>query len=666
MNQKKSFFSRAIILNDLRLNYWIAILYFIALVLFGPMTLALGHYDSYLAKQYFDINNAMKFIFLMIFPILTATHLFRFLQSDNSVAGIHSQPFTRKQQLNSHMISGLILTLVPVIVADTISYFLIMANSPEVMTTSIVYHFGFMVLMTLAMFTCAMMVNTLSGLSISSIIITYILLVLPYGLMFMIYGILQEMLYGFVYSGSVENTIALFSPLTVYFKNNTYDSMFFLVVLGLLSIVYYTIGYVSYKHRPLENTKTIVSLDVYKPLFKYGVAFCASLTIGIYLNYTFRSDSSFYTVINYLIGGAIGYFIAEMLLQKKLRVLKSSFKGFITFSLVMGLLFSILYFDAFGFESRVPDPSKVQSVSVKNASGHYYGNYPDYSHDKDVFTNSETIQLITEFHTAVVNDDGLKDAVEQDVYYYRGNNQTSFEFIYTMNNGSKMIRQYYLDVKAYEGYLKPLYETEDYKYYNYPLIGMTVEDIASINLNGNSYNDKYDDGTVTLSSKAQMNGFLTALESDILAQPFESMTYYNATIGWIEYYTYDEDGSSIRAGNIPLLREYTHTIQWLKDNGYKDHLVLDANNIDYAVVERNFMYYDEKGIDYYNDADIQKVKITDPVQIKELFDNRSTAWDYEDAESLSVSFTIMEDENSLTFTSYLPVEKIPAFMDGQL
>ena len=75
-----------------------------------------------------------------------------------------------------------------------------------------------------------------------------------------------------------------------------------------------------------------------------------------------RSDSFSIAVVLFLLGGAIGYFVAEMLLHKTFRVLYS-YKGYLVFAGLMLVLGLSIYYDWYGYASRFPDPDRVETVA---------------------------------------------------------------------------------------------------------------------------------------------------------------------------------------------------------------------------------------------------------------------------------------------------------------
>ena len=104
----------------------------------------------------------------------------------------------------------------------------------------------------------------------------------------------------------------------------------------------------------------------------------------------------------------MGYFVAEMLLQKAFWVFQGSWKGCVLLLCAMTAATAVMELDLTGFERRVPDPDRVVSLTL-------YGPYTAPNDDGRSVgldtSDPELIRLVTELHRAVVEE---KDAVDRD------------------------------------------------------------------------------------------------------------------------------------------------------------------------------------------------------------------------------------------------------------
>ena len=199
-----------------------------------------------------------------------------------------------------------------------------------------------------------------------------------------------------------------------------------------------------YRRRHVESAGDVVSVKLVRPIFKYGVALCAGLCLGVFTAsfFNWRNDPPTGLIVCVLLWTAVGYFIAEMLLKKSFRVWKA-WKGSVAAVAVMGLLCAVCVFDLFGVETRVPSVDSVEKV-------YFYGDigYP-YDDGRLRFDNTSDprlIELVTQLHQATVNEKGRAEQMGGDDYIY-------FSIDYTLKNGSTISRNY-TSIPVYEDELQ--------------------------------------------------------------------------------------------------------------------------------------------------------------------------------------------------------------------
>jgi ABC-2 type transport system permease protein len=71
-------------------------------------------------------------------------------------------------------------------------------------------------------------------------------------------------------------------------------------------------------------------------------------------------------LLTLLIGASLGYFIAEMLIRKTLRVFKNAWRGFAVLAVSLAALSLACEMNAFGFETRLPDTDHVAKAVVSS------------------------------------------------------------------------------------------------------------------------------------------------------------------------------------------------------------------------------------------------------------------------------------------------------------
>ena len=173
-----------------------------------------------------------------------------------------------------------------------------------------------------------------------------------------------------------------------------------LLVYALVGVLLVAAAWLLYQRRRSESAGEVVAVGWMKPIFRYGVSFCGALAGGLLLYYMFwgaYQGGQYYDLLPLLacmaVAGAIGYYLASMLLAKSLRVFKGSWKGLGLVAISVAIVCGIMHFDLLGVESRVPSVDSVKEVQVRiNASNSI----------NVTLTKPEDIQKVADTHRAVL------------------------------------------------------------------------------------------------------------------------------------------------------------------------------------------------------------------------------------------------------------------------
>ncbi|MEA4933525.1 MAG: hypothetical protein VB071_08125 [Lawsonibacter sp.] len=230
--------------------------------------------------------------------------------------------------------------------------------------------------------------------------------------------------FSFIYPSSAsESTLGLSAPVTV-------------TGYAVAGVVFALLALLVYRYRHVESAGDVVAIALVRPVFKYGVSFCSGLCFGILTN-AFFGWGTVALSLCVLFWAAVGYFAAEMLLEKTFRVLRS-WKGCLAMTCVLALLCLSFFLDLFGVENRVPDAGQVSSLSLSISTGYPY----DSSSLSELqITDPDQIQQIVDLHQAIVQDKDRADYSGSG--YVSGEDSISFEVTYTLKNGFTLERQYY-------------------------------------------------------------------------------------------------------------------------------------------------------------------------------------------------------------------------------
>lgn len=188
------------------------------------------------------------------------------------------------------------------------------------------------------------------------------------------------------------------------------------------------------RRRHLETAGDIVAVKIMRPVFKYGVSACAGLFIGLMM-YEMFGFTQFGLMIAVILWGIVGYFVAQMLLDKSVRVFKK-WKGAAVMTAAFVLLFAVIGFDLTGYETRVPAVNEVKSVEITGLYG-----YPSDSGSglEATLTDPEDIADVIALHQAIV-----KHGEDGEPYQNEYSGWNNFRVTYTLKSGVRIRRSYFV------------------------------------------------------------------------------------------------------------------------------------------------------------------------------------------------------------------------------
>ncbi len=183
------------------------------------------------------------------------------------------------------------------------------------------------------------------------------------------------------------------------------------------AVVLFVVSAMLYKHKKLEKTGEMVTFDWCKVVFRVLFTVCmAGLMLGgvIYLCSGFvvigenRPLVVTMTVIVLIIGGIIGFFVSEMLLQKTVHILKNKKTSFLQGGITIGamaLYLVLLYTGVIG-PKLLPSYEDVDDVRI-SLEGSESGDLDEIIFNKD--KDPEIVKSILEKQNELINDTRLKN-----------------------------------------------------------------------------------------------------------------------------------------------------------------------------------------------------------------------------------------------------------------
>lgn len=383
-------------------------------------------------------------VLAMLFGVAAAMAVFSYLYNNRATCMMHALPVRRESLFFTHYLAGLSFLLLP-----NLAIF--------VLTLAAEAAGGCLELRTLGIW---LLVQSAAGLFYFSLaafcaMLTGHLLALPafFGILNGLVGgvaLLAEALlrvgyYGFDgLSQEAYSVVGWFTPLmkltqSSYWSGNDVqyqlESATAVAIYAGVGVLLAAVALALYRRRQMELAGDVVAVRMLRPVFRYGMALCTGLTMGMLTCALlgWNGDNLVSLIPAVLAWTAGGYFVAEMLLRKSFRVW-SSWKGGAAAVVVMAALFGILTLDLTGFETRVPAPEQVVRVSVRVPES-APGDSAQYGNRVDVSSPEQIAQVIA-LHQAAV-DLGRRD------WQSVTETATTVEVKYELTNGTTMRRSYY-------------------------------------------------------------------------------------------------------------------------------------------------------------------------------------------------------------------------------
>lgn len=675
MRSKASYFSvsKPLILEDLRRFWAIPALAFLVYFLSGvfPILMAYNNLDGGMARYIeMSLNNQQPFYMFahLMFPVMAAVVIFRYLQSVSSVSVMHSMPFTRAKLYNSGFLCGLILIAAPILVNGLI---LLAVSKPAfrqygtergLVTESVNLFARADILnwiwVSLIIVFVIYAVSVFAGMVTGNALMHFATAIWFNFLIPSLYAVFiayfSRFLYGFDTSGNwVEFGMRISPFLNALQSGGDFgagSSIYYIVSFFIL----YGVTAFLYQKRKLEHATDSLAFGFMEPVICYLIAFLGMTLLGFYFEVLGESELYFY---GGLAAGTLIFFImGRMIVKKTPRIFNlKSLRSAGIYSLIAVLFLLGVNFDVIGFEKRVPAPAKVGGYIINEyfsqgkygmmyAGGPYYNDSyssgPGYGENRygDSFRLKDpgNIEAVTALHKNFINNRARFED-QKNVY------TSSVLIAYNPDSAFPMTRRYQIDYDFYKNSpeFKQIYESSEFKNHYAPgnlnYIGLT-----EIYVNSDiPYKEN-----IIIKNKADMEEFMSCLDRDYKAQAFGDMVslkhpYAMANID----FTYKDKNSDTperilnNSVSYKITSEYKNTIQWLADHGYGGRFEHDVDGIDHIELYHYVrgdnasgqpgaaaidITMPRAGMQNTGSRDMRSLMVDDPARIRELLDTYET------------------------------------------
>lgn len=390
MPSERTFFNRAVYKRALS-RFWIIGAAYAAVLCF--LTLMCGRYIN---ADYADLMDATEYVGYSILSNLTRREIFAaaiaavvmaiavhsWMFRKTSAAYIAALPVTREALLISSMLAALTLLILPCIFAMLVSL-LLYGSASALFIPYLLYSAAVAVLMNIAFFGLASFCTVFTG---NAAVLPALYVIALYGFVgieVVIRYIAEFLLFG-VRGTSWE--LAIFSPL-YYFSNNYIGSYSYAIPLSAIyaaaGVILAGLAVIFFRHRRMEAAGEVVAVPVLRPIFRWGLAAVGALGMALLMLKTVFNVSVYVDANNggtparvailllaMLFGAAVGWFGADALMRKTLRVFDRHWKGLGVFCALLCALIIGGELDVFGAERYQPAADEIGYASVSGWGGY--------------------------------------------------------------------------------------------------------------------------------------------------------------------------------------------------------------------------------------------------------------------------------------------------------
>ena len=421
-------------------------------------------------QAYYNVLSYGVPVISIVYAVLCAMAVWNYLYNARSVGLMHTLPIRREGLFVTNVLSGLVMMAIPYAVTGVLIVLVSLLyggfEPVGVLVTILgvagesIFFFGLATFCAFIVGNVFMLPALYGLLNFLAVLTDFTLNLLAQGFCFGIYS---------SYSGTVEWLSPVVYLMQQIYADCTYEQQlassgpygqqyetsvltgvklvngWLIAVYAAVGVVLMVLAWLMYRRRRSESAGDVVAVGWMKPVFRYGLAVFSAILGGRLLYALFWEsfqNGLYFTVLPMIlcmiVGGAVGYYAASMLLAKTLRVFRSTWKGMLAVALGCIALCAAMKLDVFGVVRRVPAADSVKQVNLYTADSNYY-----LTPGQD----DALIEKVRALHQAIISDKDYaltaasaasEACTDREVLYA----YTTVRFTYTLNSGLKVERQY--------------------------------------------------------------------------------------------------------------------------------------------------------------------------------------------------------------------------------
>lgn len=490
--------SSALIRENFKLCWYLPALAFLLYFFAGIFPIILNLSDIGSIARYIDNSlnnyNVVYPLYMAGIPLVAAMLMMSFFHKPAKALALHAQPYSRSKLFNSHVLSGWLMCIIPVVLTallylvfmretlihtiyETAADSIFVMGSPDTVSINI-YTFGAVMkwlASSIGMMTffygLYILAGSLTGNSAMHLLLSGLFFIIVPALLLIVSTYCESYIKGFVSLPDwVSDVMRCFNPLIMMITSGietivTAKTTLTYLVMGL---VFIAAGGASYRLAKLEKVGDSMIFRPVEEIITYLVVFVGMTVFGFFFQ-SFKSDSKAFLIIGMVIGTLITFFITKVVIARSVKIFNMKNLKSLTIYVVIAALFTAFtIFDITGISKRLPKLDQVESVNCEYmftgydmdsfASGSFQG-----LSNIGKLTSPSVINKVYALQKYVVENELYRQ--ERPVNYYYSSSATAsyleagnmvlaegVQFVYKYKNGSKFRRsfQFALDDKAAE------------------------------------------------------------------------------------------------------------------------------------------------------------------------------------------------------------------------
>lgn len=386
MPSERTFFNKAIYKRNLS-RFWIIGAAYAVVLCF--LTLMCGQYfnsefkemSEYVSYSILSNLTRREILAAAAAAVVMAVAVYGWMFRKTSAAYISALPVTREALLISSLLAGLTLLILPCIFAMLVSL-LLYGGAGSPCTPYLLCSAAAAALMNIAFFGLASFCTVFTG---NAAVLPALYVIALYG--FVGIEVVTRYIAEFLLFG-VRGTgweLAILSPL-YYFSNNYVGSYSYAIPLTAIyaaaGVILAGLAVIFFRHRRMEAAGEVVAVPVLRPIFRWGLAAVGALGMALLILKTVFNVGSYaagndgtpanvaFLLLAMLFGAAVGWFSADALMRKTLRVFDRRWKGLGVFCALLCALVVVTELDVFGVERYQPDVDEIGYATVFGWGGY--------------------------------------------------------------------------------------------------------------------------------------------------------------------------------------------------------------------------------------------------------------------------------------------------------